>query len=84
MIALHIFVRQGGRGAVTGQWVWSQSACLRQVRRPAPARARRRLPRGPPHAWTAAPKDFSDFAGSITAGANEIQRNIMAKAVLGL
>lgn len=39
---------------------------------------------GPEHAITVAAKYFNDRAGTIYAGTNEIQRNIMAKAVLGL
>lgn len=39
---------------------------------------------GPEHALTVTAKYLNDRAGSIYAGTNEIQRNIMAKAVLGL
>jgi alkylation response protein AidB-like acyl-CoA dehydrogenase len=39
---------------------------------------------GPEHSWTVAAKYFNDRAGSIYAGTNEVQRNIMAKAILGL
>lgn len=39
---------------------------------------------GPDYSWTVAAKYFNDRAGSIYAGSNEIQRNIMAKAILGL
>ena len=39
---------------------------------------------GPPATWTVAAKYLNDRAGSIYAGTNEIQRGIMAKAILGL
>lgn len=41
-------------------------------------------PVGPDWALTAAPTYFNDRAGSIYAGSNEIQRNILAKAELNL
>ena len=39
---------------------------------------------GPDPFVTMAPKYLNDRAGSIYAGSNEIQRNILAKAQLGL
>jgi len=50
----------------------------------APPRDGNLPPVGPERWVTAMPKYFNDRAGSIYAGSNEIQRNIMAKAVLGL
>ena len=39
-------------------------------------------PAGPPSSWPSTSRYFNDRAGSIYAGTNEIQRNIMAKAIL--
>ncbi len=39
---------------------------------------------GPDHAWPTAPAYFNYRKTSIYAGSNEIQHNIMAKAILGL
>ena len=50
----------------------------------APPREGNLPPVGPERWVTAMPKYLNDRAGSIYAGSNEIQRNIMAKAVLGL
>ncbi|WP_439816504.1 acyl-CoA dehydrogenase family protein [Zavarzinia sp. CC-PAN008] len=41
-------------------------------------------PAGPRYSWPVTAKYFNDRAGSIYAGSNEIQRNIMAKGALGL
>jgi alkylation response protein AidB-like acyl-CoA dehydrogenase len=42
------------------------------------------VPAGPEYSWAVTPKYFNDRAGSIYAGTNEVQRNIMSKAILGL
>jgi alkylation response protein AidB-like acyl-CoA dehydrogenase len=39
---------------------------------------------GPDYSWSVTAKYFNDRAASIYAGTNEVQRNIMAKAALGL
>jgi len=41
-------------------------------------------PIGPAEAITAVPSYLNNRAGSIYGGSNEVQRNIMAKLVLGL
>jgi alkylation response protein AidB-like acyl-CoA dehydrogenase len=41
-------------------------------------------PAGPDYSWPVTAKYLNDRAGSIYAGTNEVQRNIMAKAILGL
>jgi alkylation response protein AidB-like acyl-CoA dehydrogenase len=50
----------------------------------APAHPTNAIPAGPDYSWTVTAKYFNDRAGSIYAGTNEVQRNIMAKAILGL
>jgi alkylation response protein AidB-like acyl-CoA dehydrogenase len=41
-------------------------------------------PVGPESSWTVTSRQFNNRAASIYAGTNEIQRNIMAKAILGV
>ena len=49
-----------------------------------PETGQNELPIGPDYANVAAPEYFNTRKVSIYAGSNEIQRNIMAKMVLGL
>jgi alkylation response protein AidB-like acyl-CoA dehydrogenase len=51
---------------------------------PGPDTGQNELPIGPDYANVAAPEYFNTRKVSIYAGSNEIQRNIMAKMVLGL
>ena len=51
---------------------------------PGPETGQNELPIGPDYANVAAPEYFNTRKVSIYAGSNEIQRNIMAKMVLGL
>jgi alkylation response protein AidB-like acyl-CoA dehydrogenase len=51
---------------------------------PAPIRGLNVEPIGPEYAAATAPDYFNTRKVSIFAGSNEIQRNIMAKMVLGL
>ena len=52
---------------------------------PTPGHPRSNAPQiGPDHAITATAKYLNDRAGSIYAGSNEIQRNILTKVALGL